>query len=203
MKKIIISLFILLGLVSAYGMPLTICGSSSATGTSCTSYESQTTSSNSSHVGDSTDNWYGGQTYKAPANISVCKVILELKAAGDPAGDNYTYKVYIYDLDGTSLDTLQGSSDAVDANNSWSDDTQEFDFSTSVSLTSGTLYGIVLARADGGGADSTDYVKIRFNSSDSSPLDHADEDFHRWKSDKSQNAEYDGYDIYLEVYNES
>jgi hypothetical protein len=173
-----------------------------AAGTTCTSYEEQNVDSSTSIIGGTTaSDWHKGTIYVAPANIDVCKICVILSSTGDPAGQSYTYSAEIFTLDGSSnLNVSQGETSAVNADNGWNDTQVCFEFATSVSLTSSTAYGITIHRDDGGGGDSTNFVKLSFTSTDESPFDHANEDFCRWQSGGTLGSRFDGWDVEMQVH---
>lgn len=208
MRKLFLSLFcfFVLAWVSssgAWNAALMSSGSgTSATGTTCTVYESQTVHSNHTHIGELSDAWYVGEVYVAPANIDVCKLVFLLDlSAGSPETQGYSYVAEIYTLSGQSLDISQGTSSPVAADDDWSDTEVQFDFSSSVPLTATVKYGVIVRRSEGS-ADASNYISTSYTETDESPLDAAAEDFKIWKDDKTRYAAFNGWDIYLRVYTE-
>jgi len=179
-----------------------ICGGSIPGAIQCESYEEQNTGSSLTTIGGTTNSWYIGTVYVAPGNIDICKIYFTLTSGGDPSGMGYTYKAYVHELSGADLGALVESSSAVAANNGWSATTVEFSFPTSASISNGVSYGISIARADGGDADSTNYVRALYTQSDLSPLDNAAEDLTVWRNTLVRNAPFDGWDIRIKVYTE-
>lgn len=204
MKRLLFSIFCLLLLAfvsSSSGFIFVRTAPPAGGAPTCTSYEEQNTGTSSSNVGTtSASDWQKGTIYVAPANIDVCQINMLIDAVGDPAGQGYTYTIEIFTLSGNNLNTSVGESVAVNADNAWNNTNVEFTFSTSVSLTSGTSYGITLHRDDGGGGDDTNRVRMHYTTTDEAPFDHANEDFCRWNSSGTLGNRFDGWDARMQIY---
>ncbi len=109
-------------------------------------------------VHDDADRYLAGHhLYDPGSNVSVCKVTFYLSSTGTVSGK--TYYLDIYTTPFSALVSLQGTSASVTGDNSWNDTAVEFTFSSSVSLTSGTLYGFALRNTDGS-PDASNFVDV-------------------------------------------
>lgn len=200
MKRFLLLIFVSLFVLSQSYAGIIIRGTGGAAPT-CTIYEQQNTGTSQINVGYDDNRWNVGEIYVAPANVDVCKVVFILEAVGDPAGSGYYYTAEIFTLDGSSnFNVSQGESASVNANNGWSGTLVEFDFTPSVSLTSGTSYAIVIHRDDGGSVDAVNYIRGYYTATDVAPFDHANEDFCRWGSAGNLASRFDGWDVRMQVY---
>ena len=143
------------------------------------------------NIGDGTDAYYLGQGEFNPGeDISICKVTITLDyVTGDITGK--TFYCQIWTMSGTSLGTLQGESDGVTGSNAWNDDV-DFDFSTSVDLSNGTDYCIVVTMKE---VDSVNYAKVWATNSKTG----FDGGFGKWALDKTRGWQF-AYDFKCKIY---
>jgi len=73
----------------------------------------------------------------------------------------YTYYAKIWSMDGTSLDTVLGTSTGVKGSNAWSDTDVEFTFSSPVSCSAGTDYAITVDHGET--ENGLNYIRINRN----------------------------------------
>lgn len=138
---------------------------SASAGGSCSGSATYSTDGTSTdYLGYSGTYHFVGQSgYSQTTNHQICKVSFKLsKSAGDISG--LTYCVKIYPMASTSLDiaNIVATSTGVTGNNSWNGTSVEFTFSTPVSLTANTVYGIVVEPS----ADSSaNYVEAFYTAS--------------------------------------
>jgi hypothetical protein len=112
--------------------------------------------------GTSTRTMPGHMAYDPGANISLRRFTATLTKVGSVSGINYRAEVYTW-TDPT-LGTLLGTSSSVAGSDSWSDTEVDFDFSSGVSLSSGSGYCIVVRRADEL-TDNSNYLQFKMTTS--------------------------------------
>jgi len=144
-------------------------------------------------IGNTSDNYYAGQGEFDPGeDISVCKVTAYLDyVAGDITGK--TFYCQIYTMSGTSLDVLQGESDGVTGSNAWLSGPVDFEFSTSVDLSNGTDYCIVITMKE---IDGGNYARTTFTTAKTG----FDGGYGRWKLGKTRQVWYGPYDFKCIIY---
>lgn len=112
-------------------------------------------------INENADKTYTGIQYASNGNRTVCRVTLRLKVAAGSVS-SIDYHVRIYSLSGTSLNTLLGTSDVVSGStisSAFNGGDVDFDFTTPVSISNGTSYGIVVRRTDGT-LDGSNYAAL-------------------------------------------
>ncbi len=175
MKKSVILFFAFLfsapvpGLAFSPAIEAVISGTTSAGGPSCQEipYESQTTQNDTNSVGRNTSGiWVGQTSYDYGSNRSFCRGGIWIESEmGDVTGSDW--QVEVYTLSGTALNTIQGTSSSVSGATIhampkpyW----QAFNFSTPVTLNTGTNYAIVFTRASG--YDANNYLMVYSRTTD-------------------------------------
>ena len=89
-------------------------------------------------------------------DISICKVVVDLKLkSGSITGK--TFYCQVWTMSGTSLDVLQGESDGVTGDDAWDNELVDFEFSSSVDLSNGTEYCIVVTMKE---YDGSNYAEV-------------------------------------------
>jgi len=206
MKKLLFLLLLIPSIVSAGPLQqkhLAVIAALNNSSATCTSYEVQSSTSGWSFVGQNSNRGQIGTVYVAPATVDVCKLVFSMYAVTATAA-TYDYYAAIYTMNGTALNVRQGKSSAVTITQS--DVAYDFLFATSVPLTNGVSYGIVVFMdLDANGEPDydegeVDYAGVRVNSSSVSPLDHADEMLTGWRTDNSYWTEWSDYDVKIEVW---
>jgi len=96
-------------------------------------------------------------------------------------------------MSGNSLDTLLGESNGVTGDNGWSHTFVDFDFSSSVSLSGGTDYAIVLTRKK---TDSTNTPTFDYTAAKTG----FDGGVVAYYSNKTQSLDYTSYDSKMKIY---
>lgn len=168
MRRLLVALSVLLILpmsASAWMSPIVCSGGGQSSSLSCQAYVSATGTTDQYGVSRTSATYYAGQGQWSPASgtVSVCQVSFTLVlAAGSVTG--YTYYAKIWSMDGTSLDTVLGTSTGVTGSDAWSDTDVEFTFSSPVSCSAGTDYAITLDHGET--EDGTNYIKINRNGAD-------------------------------------
>ena len=112
------------------------------TGNSWTIHQQNTsTITGTIQIAHAANTYYAGQgSWLSGSNITLVAVDAILTAVGTINSKTYQCEIW---TDSTSLVALVGASDGVTGNNSWSETSQRFVFSTPVSIVSGTSYAIV------------------------------------------------------------
>jgi hypothetical protein len=170
---------------------ITLSGTAGAGGASCQAtafYDSFGTPAGYVRAGASTDEYYAGSsTFNPGANKSVCKVNVKLACPNAGcAGQNYY--IALFTMNGTSLNTLLGTSNAVTGSDAWNVTTVAFTFATPVALTNGTSYGLVVYTTT---ANGDDLVRISRHDATGTTSE--------WDSAKAINSGYTATSTLLEV----
>ena len=165
MRKYLYILFALLFLplsASAWMSPIVCSGGGQSSSLSCQSYVSAAGTVNSYGVCETPYVYYAGQAQWSPASgtVSICKVSFTL-SLGLGSVTGYTYYAKIWSMDGTSLDTVLGTSTGVKGSNAWSDTDVEFTFSSPVSCSAGTDYAITVDHGET--ENGLNYIRINRN----------------------------------------
>ena len=125
-------------------------------------------------------------------DISICKVTAYLSnRAGDITGN--TFYCQIWTMSGTSLDVLQGESDGVTGSATWDVSPVDFEFSTSVNLSNGTDYCIVVTMKE---VDYSNYARAHYTSEQAG----FDGGLGAWNSDKTRQAWYAAFEFKYDIY---
>jgi len=144
-------------------------------------------------IGPVDNSYYVGQGEFDPGeDISICKVTwYPDKLVGDITGK--TFYCQIWTMSGTSLGTLQGESDGLTGVNAWAFGAVDFEFSTSVNLSNGTDYCIVVTMKE---VDPNNYARTFFTFAKTG----LDGGTGAWNSDKTRQAWYATYDFKCKIY---
>ena len=141
-------------------------------------------------IGSAEDSYYVGQGEFNPGeDISICKVTAYLSnIAGVITGK--IFYCQIWTMSGTSLDVLQGESDGVAGSDVIPVD---FEFSTSVNLSNGTDYCIVVTMKE---VDYSNYARARVTNAKTG----FDGGLGAWNSDKTRQAWYAAFEFKYDIY---
>ena len=145
------------------------------------------------NLGNDANLYYVGQGEFNPGeDISICKVAVALGGVlNDITGK--TFYCQIWTMSGTSLGALQGESTGVIGVNAWDFSRVAFEFSTSVNLSNGTDYCIVVTMKE---VDSGNYAKARATNAKTG----FDGGTGVWNLDKTRKTWYQGYDFMCDIY---
>ena len=129
-------------------------------GASCTQYATNASEIAGvyGHNRSSTEKWIGQGNYDF-GTIDICQIDFVITSSGTVSG--ITYYVDIYSVASDSFVSLIGSSSGVTGNDSWSAATVSFSFPSPVSLSSGTLYSILI-RTDSA-YSGTNYLSLSYS----------------------------------------
>ena len=144
-------------------------------------------------IGSSADNYYVGQGEFDPGeDISICKATLYLSQLGGSITGK-TFYCQVWTMSGTSLGTLQGESDGVAGVNTWAYDAVDFEFSTSVDLSNGIDYCIVITMKE---VDAINYAQTLFTVGGTG----LDGSAGRWQASKTRSSWWTASDFKCDVY---
>lgn len=156
-----------------------------SSGGTCTLYESATGATTTTSFGYSNTRVTGGQTWKPTANKSVCKIVSSFgKVTGSLSGKNLIAE--ICSVSTGSVTGVLGRSSPASAVDAYSSASRTFDFSSPVSVTSGTVYGVrfCVDYDANGQCDSTDWDASNYQAMDRgaivAPFDDATEYVAQW-----------------------
>lgn len=122
-------------------------------------YDSVGVGGSANNVLESNFRYYSGLSRFVDATPrTIGKVAFKLSKAGtDISG--FTFVARIWSMTGDSLNVQQAASVGVPGNNSWSETTVEFTFSSPFTTTGSTEYGIAIDR---GGIDASSYITMYY-----------------------------------------
>jgi len=170
LKKYIILIILVLMSSPAYAwMPIVVRGGAAAAPAGCTTEHANNASAITGDMDNKTSanyTWTGQGKYNPGATIDVCAVTFVLTAVtnGTTITDK-NYSVEIYTYSGDNLDTLQGSASTPQAGvDAWSETSVKFLFASSVTLTNGTDYAIVLTHD--AIVDTQDFAEVEYTAND-------------------------------------
>jgi hypothetical protein len=183
MKKILLILILVFIATPVYAFTSAIQGVVSSggvsAGASCQASAFYDTSSGSSaynmNANYTADAYYAGAVITPSVTKDVCK--MEVRIACPYGTCSTNYYVTVFTMSGTSLDASQGVSDAT-AGTNWTEQLVTFNFSTPVTMTASTAYGVAV---HGTTQSENNLVKVYYKD------DGGDDYTKQWKSDKTQN----------------
>ena len=161
-------------------------------------YSYDKTTNNYTNIGYESDHFYNGTTFtQTDGDIDVCAISLRLvNIAGDPSNNDYYVSIFANDWNESLAGAAEGTSDARGDLNLPSEEWVKFDFSSSVTLSSGTTYSIVVHTTE---VDTTDVLRLRIETTDHSYTYGL---YSQWKQNKTPDNATSAYDVPIKIWTE-